>query len=68
MRWRDRLIRALGGVVPEREGSFVVQAEVERGEEVRVYRQAPNLNDLLGDGFIPSNIPDRPLRTLGPIE
>jgi hypothetical protein len=42
------LIRRLGGVVPERK-TFVVDAEIERSEELRVDRLGPTEDDLADD-------------------
>lgn len=46
MNWREMLIRRLGGVVPERQ-SFVVDADIERSEELRVDRLGPTEDDLI---------------------
>lgn len=66
--WKAKLIRALGGVVPERR-TVVVQADIERTEELRVDRLGPDEDDLDKDErepFVPDD-PWRPSTTLGPI-
>lgn len=66
--WKRRIITALGGVVPDEKQSFVMDADMERAEELRVDRLGIDENDLMGDRepFIPDD-PWRPATTLGPI-
>jgi hypothetical protein len=67
-RWRQRLIEALGGVVPEEKSTFVVDALIQRSEELRVDRLGPGEDDLDPDGDQPVRIdPWRPVNTLGPM-
>jgi len=73
-KWRERLIRALGGVVPEKPRRTHVQdAEWERAEELRVDRLGPSIDDLARErpGWTPpeglQRDPWAPRRTLGPL-
>lgn len=66
--WKARLIRYLGGVVPEPRGTFVSQAEIERSEELRVDRLGPSAEDL--DDYTAPTLPhdsERPESSLGPL-
>jgi hypothetical protein len=45
---RERIINALGGVVPEKAGSFTVEATFERGESLRAHG-IPGEDDLTDD-------------------
>lgn len=66
--WKRRIITRLGGVVPEPKQSFVMEANMERAEELRVDRLGPSEDDLDGERepFVPDD-PWRPATTLGPI-
>lgn len=67
--WKKRLIRSLGGVVPGEKSTVIVQAEVERTEELRVDRLGPSEDDLEGERESFANRdPWRPSSTLGPIK
>ncbi len=67
--WKRRIIVRLGGVVPDEKQTFVMEAQMERAEELRVDRLGPSEDDLVGERepFVPPNDPWRPATTLGPI-
>lgn len=66
--WKRRIITRLGGVVPEEKKTFVMDAQMERAEELRVERLGLSEEDLVGERepFVPAD-PWRPATTLGPI-
>lgn len=72
--WRARLIRALGGVVPDNpKKTYVEEPGWERAEELRVDRLGPTEDDLRQDDpewTPPEGLqrdPFAPRRTLGPL-
>lgn len=60
--WKRRIIERLGGVVPEDPGTFVMDSEIRRVEELRPDRLGPDPDDV---GVMPRDL-GRPSRTLGP--
>ena len=46
MNWRERLVRRLGGVMPERHGPMSVDAIVERAEDLTIGFYDPGQDDI----------------------